>query len=445
MRIKSYSLRSVRTRPSRAAWMPFDAPLPAIISPAGTTHCTCPVHPTSKASTVQSTESRSAMTARPLKILTVFGTRPEAIKFAPVWARMRGAGAAIDSVLCSTGQQRDLLQQTLADLSVVSDIDLDLMQPRQDPLTFCARAMIALAPVMENVRPDVVLVQGDTTSALAGALACAHRQAALGHVEAGLRTFDDRHPFPEEINRRLIDQLAAMAFAPTPAAARNLARDGIAAERILVTGNTAIDTLVQTLRTMPAAVPTGRRLILVTCHRRESFGAGVRAICDALKAIVERNPDVDLVFVTHPNPEAGGVARERLAGVRGIDLRPPLDYTELVGLMRSAWLVLTDSGGLQEEAPLLGKPVLVLRQVTERPEGVDAGVARLVGTNGALIIEAVQRLLNDPVEYARMSRPLALYGDGEAAGRIVTAMLHQAGRQVAAPAPFVPVPIDPQL
>ena len=381
---------------------------------------------------------------RPLRVLTVFGTRPEAIKLAPVWRCLEGQGTAIESILCSTGQQRDLLLQTLSDLDVAPHIDLDLMQPRQDPLTFCARAMIALAPVMEKTRPDIVLVQGDTTSALAGALACAHGQASLGHIEAGLRTFDDRHPFPEEINRRLIDQLSVLAFAPTPTSARNLARDGVADARILVTGNTAIDALVETLRQMPPAPAGGPRRILVTCHRRESFGAGVRSICDALKALVLRNEGLEIVFVTHPNPEAGGVARERLAGIRGIDLRPPLDYTELVGLMRTSWLVLTDSGGLQEEAPLLGKPVLVLRQVTERPEGVEAGVARLVGTDGTHILDGVQRLYDDPAEYARMARPLALYGDGAAAGRIVDALMHHAGLRPAPPAPFVPHPIDSQ-
>ncbi len=384
---------------------------------------------------------RSTSQAR-LRVLTVFGTRPEAVKLAPLLARLRQHGEHIDSLVCSTGQQRDLLRQALADLALAPDVDLDLMQPRQDPLTLCARAMTAIGDVITRLAPDIVLVQGDTTSALAGALAAAHRQVAVGHVEAGLRSFDDAHPFPEEINRRLIDHLGVLLFAPTPIAAAHLAREGIAAGRIHVTGNTAIDTLVQTLGRLPPAPAStfaeARRTLLVTCHRRESFGAGVRSVCDAIGDVAGRNPGLRIVFVTHPNPEAGEVARERLAAVAGVELHPPLDYTELLQQMRGAYIVLTDSGGLQEEAPWLGKPVLVLRDVTERPEGLQAGVAQIVGTDRTRIAGAVQRLLDDPAAHATMARPMALYGDGAAAERIVAHLLHHHGLTAHAPPPFVP-------
>jgi len=373
-----------------------------------------------------------------LRVLTIFGTRPEAVKLAPVLRCMQRSHNEIESVICSTGQQRDLLRQALSDFCIEPDFDLDLMQPRQDPLTLCARAMTSIGGVIERVRPDVVLVQGDTTSALAGAMAAAHHRVAVGHVEAGLRSFDDDNPFPEEINRRLIDQLCARLFAPTPIAAANVLREGVSPERILVTGNTAIDTLVETLDRLPAPDAISRRTILVTCHRRESFGAGVRSVCDAVAEIAARNPELEIIFVTHPNPEAGDVARHRLGGIAGIELRPPLDYGALLQVMRRSHIVLTDSGGLQEEAPWLGKPVLVLRETTERPEGVDAGVAALVGTSAPKIVATTQKLLDDPLLYASMARPVALYGDGAAARRIVDSLLHFADRSIHAPAAFIP-------
>jgi UDP-N-acetylglucosamine 2-epimerase (non-hydrolysing) len=373
-----------------------------------------------------------------LRVLTVCGTRPEAVKLAPVLRRMTHFEDTIDSILCGTGQQRDLLRQAFEDLDLRPEFDLDLMQPRQEPLTLCARAMMAIGGVIEKVRPEVVLVQGDTTSALAGALAAAHRQVVVGHVEAGLRSFNDAHPFPEEINRRLIDHVSGMLFAPTAIANANLLREGIDPSRVLVTGNTAIDTLVETLARLPPLPAVLKRTLLVTCHRRESFGDGVRSVCEAVASIAERYPDLRVVFITHPNPEAGDVARRRLAGVAGIELLPPLDYSELLLIMRTAFLVLTDSGGLQEEAPWLGKPVLVLREVTERPEGVHAGVARIVGTDAQTIVFNTRELLDEPAAYARMARPMALYGDGLAAERIVDRLLLGTGRATKVPVAFVP-------
>jgi UDP-N-acetylglucosamine 2-epimerase (non-hydrolysing) len=374
-----------------------------------------------------------------MRVLSVFGTRPEAVKLAPVLRALARAGAPVESRVCSTGQQRELVRQTVADLGLALDLDLDLMRPRQDPLEFCARALAALGDALARVAPDVVLVQGDTTTALAGALAAVHRRLPVAHVEAGLRTHDDARPFPEEVNRRLIDQVARIAFAPTPRAAANLRREGIDANRIRVTGNTAIDSLLETVARLPPARSESRTL-LVTAHRRESFGAGMRAICDAVARVARARPETRVRFVTHPNPEAGGVARARLGGLANVALLEPLDYTALVCVLRGAHLVLTDSGGLQEEAPWFGKPVLVLREVTERPEGVEAGVAQLVGTDAERIVAAVLRLLDDPSSYARMARPLALYGDGRAGERIVSGLMHLCGLRAAPPEPFVPGP-----
>ncbi len=360
-------------------------------------------------------------------MLVVFGTRPEAIKLAPVVEKLR-PGIAVR--VCVTAQHREMLDQVLRLFELVPDYDLDLMKADQDLFDVTAGALRALESVIAAERPALLIVQGDTTTTFAAALAAFYLRVPVAHVEAGLRTRDKGQPFPEEVNRRLTAQLADWHFAPTEWARDNLLREGIPEERIAVTGNTGIDALLGVVRrieagTVSAPLPPeiepaldGRRLILVTGHRRESFGAGFENICRALRRIAERYRDVAIVYPVHLNPNVREPVYRYLSGVRGIYLTRPMDYLPFVALMMRAFLIVTDSGGVQEEAPSLGKPVLVMREKTERPEGVAAGVARLVGTDAERIAAGVGELLENPELYAAMARRQNPYGDGCAAERI---------------------------
>ncbi len=367
------------------------------------------------------------------RVLVVFGTRPEAIKMLPVLEELRRR-PCLDAIACSTGQHREMLDQALTSFGVVCDIDLGLMQRGQGVARLAARAVLAVTEVLERVRPDLVLVQGDTTTALAAGMAAHYAGIAVGHVEAGLRSFDHRRPWPEEFNRIAVDAMASLLFAPTEGAAANLRAEPNRRGRVLVTGNPGIDALLASARRLEAdaalcarvdaglpALAGGRRMLLATAHGRESLGGGFEGICDGLLAIAERG-DVDLVCPVHPNPEVRAVLARRLGGRPGVHLIPPVDHLAMVRLMFRASIVLTDSGGMQEEAPALGRPVLVLREVTERPEAVEAGAARLVGTDPAAIRAEAARLLDDPAAYRAMARPVFPYGDGSAATRIADAI-----------------------
>lgn len=353
------------------------------------------------------------------QILLAIGTRPEAIKLAPValalqnepWARVR---------VMSTSQHRHLVEPALKAFGLGVDRDLDVMKQGQSLSELCARMLSALDPAIVQERPDLVLVQGDTTTAFAVALACAFRRVPVAHVEAGLRSGDRSQPFPEEHNRELIARLASLHLAPTQGARDNLLREGIDAGSVHVVGNTAIDALRMAEGVVDASAfaPTdGRRLVVVTAHRREHFGQRLRAVCRAVRRLAERG-DVLALFPLHLNPEAREAAMQELGGRNGVRLCEPLSHLEMVAAMRACAFVMTDSGGLQEEAPALGKPVLVLRDVTERPEGVACGAAQLVGTDEVRIVAAASRLLDDADAYAAMAQRRFPYGDGDAAGRI---------------------------
>jgi len=366
-----------------------------------------------------------------IRTLIVVGTRPEAIKMAPVIARLRERPDAITSWVCSTGQHREMLRQALGVFGIVPDVDLDLMQPGQTPSQVASRLLAAIEPVLNELRPDWVLVQGDTTTVLAAAIAAYHARIRVAHVEAGLRTGDRWNPFPEEMNRVLTDAIADLCFAPTVRAREALLAGGTPPERIVLTGNTVVDAL-HWIRHLPARplpaqlgdLPCGARLVLVTAHRRESFGAPLERICDALKALSRASQGRwHIVYPVHPNPQVHDLVYRELSAERGITLLPPLDYVDLVNLMAQCRLILTDSGGIQEEAPSLGVPVLVLREATERPEGIEAGVARLVGTDEARIVSAALELLLNDQAHAAMAQATNPYGDGHAAERIVEALL----------------------
>jgi UDP-N-acetylglucosamine 2-epimerase (non-hydrolysing) len=372
--------------------------------------------------------------SRRLRVVSIFGTRPEAVKMAPV-VQALAAQADIESRVVVTAQHRQMLDQVLAVFNIQPDIDLNLMRPNQSLAQLTADILTHLDPVLEALRPDWVLIQGDTTTVMTTALLCYYRRIRVGHVEAGLRTGDKWQPFPEEINRRIAGVVADLHFAPTEHSRRNLLAEGVPDWRIVVTGNPVIDALNQIVRQpMPTEVRTlldrfgigagGKRLILVTAHRRENFGRPLENICQALRRIAESYADsVHLIYPVHLNPNVQGPVYERLAGVPNITLIPPLDYLPMVHLMRQATLVLTDSGGIQEEASSLGIPTLVLRAVTERPEGVEAGTLNLVGTDAEVIVRETAHLLEDEQAYSAMARAANPFGDGHAAERIVNALL----------------------
>lgn len=363
-----------------------------------------------------------------MKILSIFGTRPEAIKLAPVLAELNKH--EVNSIICVTAQHREMLDQVLALFAIHPHYDLAIMQPNQSLAALTARALTKLDEVLCSEKPDWVLVQGDTTTAMVGALAAFYHQTKVGHVEAGLRSFDKYQPFPEEINRKIASSVSDLHFAPTEVSKQNLRREGIPEANIVVTGNTVIDALLQ-VAAQPydwdasplTAIPRDKRIILVTAHRRENFGAPLQNICAALRIIAERYADVHIVYPVHLNPNVQTIVREALGHIANITLLSPLEYLPLVHLLKQSYLVVTDSGGIQEEAPGLGKPVLVLREVTERPEGVTAGTVKLVGTDQDKIVREVELLLSDQAEYDRMARAINPYGDGQASQRIVTKLL----------------------
>lgn len=369
--------------------------------------------------------------SKPLRVMVVFGTRPEAIKMAPLVKELQRRGDAIRPIVCVTAQHRDMLDQVLGVFGIEPDHDLDLMRPDQTLPDLTARVLQETTRVLQLEQPDVVLVQGDTTTAMATALAAFYQRIPVGHVEAGLRTDNRYYPFPEEINRRLVTPIASFHFAPTQTALDALHASGVAAGEAFLTGNTVVDALLHIIEgtaAPEASYPApGRRLVLVTAHRRENFGEPLRAICRAVRRVSVAVTDVDIVYPVHPNPNVAAVAREELDGFERVHLVPPLDYLEFVHLLNRSSIVLTDSGGVQEEAPALGKPVLVLRNETERPEGVAAGVAELVGPNEEAIVQRSVALLSDPAEYARMSQARSLYGDGTASQQIAGIILERLG------------------
>ena len=376
------------------------------------------------------TVRRSRWRRELVKILCIFGTRPEAIKLCPVIERLRAEPEHFAVRVCVTAQHRQLLDQVLEVFDVQPDDDLNVMQPGQTPLQATARMLEQLERVLRDATPDMVLVQGDTMSTFCGAMAAFYAGVPVAHIEAGLRTGDMRHPFPEEMNRVLVARLAALHCAATPHAEKNLLAEGVPRESIVVTGNSGIDAVLQvrqqlqagTLRARPwPELNPNKKLVLVTAHRRESFGAGFERICQAVLQLAARS-DVEIVYPLHPNPSVVEPVRKLLAGHARIHLLEPLDYVSFVDLMRRSHCILTDSGGIQEEAPSLGKPVLVLREKTERPEAVEAGTARLVGRSVERIVAEASRLLDDPEEYARRSRIHNPYGDGRASEQIATAI-----------------------
>jgi UDP-N-acetylglucosamine 2-epimerase (non-hydrolysing) len=354
------------------------------------------------------------------KILVTVGTRPEAVKMAPLIGRLQKEGWAECRVL-ATAQHRGMLDQVLDLFKIHADVDLDIMQPNQSLPELTSRLITRLDQVLEVEKPDVLLAQGDTTTVLTAALACFYRRIPFGHVEAGLRTGDLDNPFPEEMNRVVASRLARWHFAPTQSSRQNLLREGVDDASIFVTGNTVIDALLDVAGRCDGEAPYqgDRRLILVTSHRRENFGEGFRNILRAIKAVADANEDTHILYPVHPNPNVRDPAYEHLGSHPRITLCEPLSYLPFVAAMKQAYLILTDSGGVQEEAPALGKPVLVMRRETERPEAVEHEVVKLVGTDYDEIVSSVQRLLDDPAEYKRMARGVSPYGDGLASGRIV--------------------------
>lgn len=376
-----------------------------------------------------------------IKVLSVVGTRPEAIKMAPVIRALRRRPGRVDCRVCVTAQHRRLLDQVLHLFGIAPDYDLDVMAEDQSPTQVAAAVLARLEPILRAERPDWVLVQGDTTTVLAASIAAFYARARVAHVEAGLRTHDRWQPFPEEMNRRVASVVADLHLAPTDWARDNLLREGVPGECIRVTGNPVIDAL-QWAASLPydpaggplGAIPRDGRLLLVTAHRRENFGRPLEEICRALVDLVAAEGDLHVVYPVHPNPNVQGTVTRLLAGQSRVTLTPPLGYLALVYLLKRACLVLTDSGGIQEEAPGLGKPVLVLREVTERPEAVAAGTVQIVGTDRGRIVAAARRLLDDPEAYAAMARAINPYGDGQAAERIAAALLGEAVEPWRAPA-----------
>jgi UDP-N-acetylglucosamine 2-epimerase (non-hydrolysing) len=367
-----------------------------------------------------------------LTVLSVIGTRPEAIKMAPVVKELSKRPDRIESLVCATGQHRQMLDQVLELFAIKPDFDLDVMRPDQTLAGLTAALLTALDGVAEKARPDCILAQGDTTTVAVASIVAFYRGIRFGHVEAGLRTNDRRQPFPEEINRRIADLLADLYFAPTPRAREALTKEGIPETSIRVTGNTVIDALLDVAsRSYDAAagplakLPSDKRLVLITAHRRESFGQPFRDLCQAIRelALGFEGDGVHFVYPVHLNPNVRRPVGDILSNIGNLSLLDPLDYLSLVHLMKRSTLILTDSGGIQEEAPSLGVPVLVMRDTTERPEGVEAGVVRLVGTDRERIVEEARRLLRDPAAHSAMAAKTNPYGDGNAARRIVAALL----------------------
>ncbi len=370
-----------------------------------------------------------------IKVLSILGTRPEAIKLAPVLLELQQHSEHITSCLCVTAQHRQMLDQVLRLFRLIPDYDLNVMQEAQSPTAVAATVLSKLEPILMVERPDWVLVQGDTTTLVAGALAAFYARVKIGHVEAGMRTYDKTQPFPEEGHRRIAAAIADLHFAPTQEAFNNLRREHIPAENILLTGNTAIDAL-HAITSLPykvkdgplAGIPWEKRIILVTTHRRENQGQPLEAICEALQEIaLSYQQSVHIVYSVHMNPRIWEPVHRKLGDTAGITLVSPLDYLSFTHLLKRCYLVLTDSGGLQAEVPGLGKPLLVLRNTTEYMEAVEAGTSKLVGFNRQCIVEETKRLLEDSDAYKKMAQVTTFYGDGQAAKRIVTALIEYDG------------------
>lgn len=365
-----------------------------------------------------------------LKIMVVFGTRPEAIKMAPVIKELEKHQKKIETIVCVSGQHRQMLEQVLSLFKIKPRIDLNLMQKNQSLDSFTADAIRIISQTIIEIKPDLILAQGDTTTAMVAGLAGFYQKIPVGHIEAGLRTNDIYNPFPEEINRRILSTVATYHFAPTKNSFQALLKEGIQKKRVFLTGNTIVDAMKMITGSFGKKVNLDlklsprNRMILVTAHRRESFGAPLENICGALRAIVERNENVEIVYPVHLNPNVREPVCRMLSGIKQIHLIPPVEYHELSFLLKKSYLVLTDSGGIQEEAPVFAKPVLVMRLETERPEGVDAGVAKLVGTDTNTIIKEVELLLRNRRAYSRMSKAISPYGDGRAAKRIVNIIIN---------------------
>ncbi len=364
------------------------------------------------------------------KVICIFGTRPEAIKMASVIRELKKYPANCEVTICVTAQHREMLDQVLSIFDLKPDIDLNLMQENQSLDALTADSIESLSKVIGDVKPDLVLVQGDTTTAMVAALASFYKKVAIGHIEAGLRTNNMYNPFPEEINRRIISLLSTYNFAPTYKAKEALLKEGVNKETIFFTGNTIVDALNTIVNNDKGhnlkflSSLSSKKLILVTAHRRENFGKPLENICYALKKIAEKNSDVEIIYPVHPNPNVKPIVYGILNNLDRIHLLPPLDYSEFIWILSHCYLALTDSGGIQEEAPVLGKPVLVLRNETERPEGIEANVAKLVGTKPDVIIKNIEILLRNSHEYEKMAKATTLYGDGTASQKIVKILLN---------------------
>lgn len=362
----------------------------------------------------------------PVKIMTIFGTRPDAIKMAPVVLELQKYSDKVDVIVAVTGQHREMLQQVLETFNITPKYNLDIMKQGQSLTQITTRSLDGLNELILNEKPDMILAQGDTTTTFTASLAAFYNKVAIGHVEAGLRTDNKYDPFPEEINRRLTSVLADLHFAPTQMAMDNLIAEGIPSEKITITGNTVIDTLLSVANceytfddpVMNQFGTNGRRMILVTAHRRENWGLPMQNIGNAVKKIALENDDIDIVFSLHKNPIVRSTILEILSGIENVYLVEPPDYVPFVHLLKKSYLVLTDSGGVQEEAPALGKPVLVMRKTTERPEGVIAGTSKLVGTHFFDIYDAVSELLHSQSTYNQMAQTINPFGDGNASKRI---------------------------
>lgn len=359
-----------------------------------------------------------------IKVLTIFGTRPEAIKMAPLVKEIEKNSDSLESVVCVTAQHREILDQVLDLFKIKPDFDLNIMKTNQDLWSLTSDVLLKTKEVIEKVQPNVVLVHGDTTTSMAAALSAFYAKIPVGHVEAGLRTFDKYYPFPEEINRVFTDSVCTYHFAPTDKSCENLIKSQISKEHIYKTGNTVIDALLYTVENHKEEVEglnlnPNLKTILMTSHRRENFGEPIRNICKAVLELIEKNKNIEVVYPVHPNPNVRQPVYELLDGKDRIHLIQPLEYAQFCTLMKKSHIILTDSGGVQEEAPSLGKPVLVLRDTTERPEAIEYGTVKLVGTDIQKIVSSVQILLDDKNEYQKMSEAINPYGDGLASKRIV--------------------------
>ena len=384
------------------------------------------------------------MMAKKIKVMTVFGTRPEAIKMAPVVLELAKHPDKIVPVVTVTAQHREMLDQVLKLFDIKPDHDLDIMAAGQTLFDITSRAMMGLDKVLQEEKPDIVLVHGDTTTTFAGALASYYHQISVGHVEAGLRTYNKYSPFPEEMNRKLTGSIADLHFAPTATSQHNLLSEAVDAEKIFVTGNTVIDALHKTVdddfqfedEMLQRIDFKNKRIVLVTTHRRENLGEPMRHVYQALRRLIDEFEDVEIVFPVHKNPKVREVVNQELGGLAKVHLVDPLDYEPFANLMHRSHLILTDSGGVQEEAPALGKPVLVLRDTTERPEAVEAGTVKLIGTDKDVVYREAKELLTNQEEYSRMSEACNPYGDGKASQRIIQAILYHYGLADEKPEPF---------